>query len=236
VSARVGRLGFAKETDLTPFAEAFLRQHDCEVYREVTMPRGGRADLVGVAGPLVSSVELKLRLGLEVLAQAARNVGVVHFAWVVVPARVPADYDVRRLLVEVAQWKGIGILACHSGSQGWWKVECPARFNRRALFDETRRCLHEEQKTIGVAGSNAGGHFTEFKRTCAAFVEYVAAHPGCSMKEAVDGIRHHYASNAGARAHLARMVERGVLKGVRLERSSERRSPVVIVWPDGRET
>lgn len=235
MTARVGKL-FAKETALAPFAEAFLRQHDCEVYREVTMPRGGRADLVGVAGPLVSSVEMKLRLNLEVLAQAARNAEVVHFAWVVVPARAPADYEVRRLLVDVAQWKGVGIVTCHPGSQGWWKVETSARFNRRALVDETRRCLHEEQKTVGVAGSNNGGHFTEFKRTCMLFVEYVAAHPGCSMKEAVDGIRHHYSSSTSARAHLARMVERGVLKGVRLEHARRVGRPVVVVWPDGRET
>jgi hypothetical protein len=219
-------LSFKKETDLAPIAESYLRGYDCEIYREVTMPSGGRADLVGVAGPLVSAVELKLRLGLEVLAQASNHLEVVHFVWVAVPAFKPADRDVRNLLHEVARWKGIGVLACYAGDEYTpprWNAEVEPRFNRRARVHETRRLLREEMKTVGVAGTARGGHFTDFKGTCMRLVEYIAAHPGCSMKDAVDNIRHHYSSSAGARAHLARMIEKGVIKGVRLEQDGKAR-------------
>lgn len=212
---------FEKETDLAPVAEAFFREAGFDVYREVVLRAGNRADLVGVAGPVLCVVELKLRLGLDVLAQARRHVPYAHQVWVAAPIDVPKDRETRRLLIEVADWKGIGVLTCSPDQGPYWpaqqRVEIDPAFNRTAQVSRVRELLREEQKTVGIAGSASGGHYTSFRGTCGRLAKFVAENPGCSFRDAIGAIDHHYATASSARSTLARLIKSGVVNGVRIE-------------------
>jgi len=74
-----------RETTLGPPVVQWLTEQQFEVYQEVEGPRG-RADVVGVCGPLVVVVELKVALSWELLWQAHRWRETAHQVWVGVPA------------------------------------------------------------------------------------------------------------------------------------------------------
>lgn len=205
-----------KEADLGPPVIAWLRERHWDVYQEVVGPVG-RADLVATCGPLVAVVELKKSLGLDVLEQGSRWREYAHLVWVAVP--LAKCSDAQRFALKVAEWRGFGVLQCSVS-------DCRAREVqgaplRRRILDGLRERLRPEQKTMLAAGSKGGGYYTEFRGTCNMLRDYARLHPGATMREAVQNIHHHYASGAGARAHLTALIERGVIEGLRLERAGK---------------
>ena len=49
-------------------------------------------------------------------------------------------------------------------------------------------------------------------------VEAVGQRPGISLRDALAGMRHHYSSSAVARSTIARQIQDGTIKGIRVER------------------
>lgn len=198
-----------KESDLGPPTVAWLHgQGFTDVYQEVDA-WAGRADLVGVAGKLIAVVELKVALSWELLSQARRWRGVAHQVWVAVPHSKMSSG--RQMAERVFEDYGIGVIS------GGYERSRPA-FNRRADTHHVTKWLREEHKTFAAAGSCGGRHWTEFKSTCERLREHVAAHPGATMRECVAEVKHHYASDAGARSRLVSLIRRGVVAGIRVER------------------
>lgn len=209
------------ESDMGPPVEQWLVEQAFEVYHEVDY-RDGRPDLVGVRGPIVCAIELKLSFGLDVLAQARRKLQSANLVWVAVPS-VHRDYSIRALLREVAAWKGIGILTV--GSYGYHdrflvKEELEPEF-RRKVMPFLRNAIRPEHKEYARAGSSRGGHFTPFKGTCGRVKRYIDEHPGATMKQLLAEVETHYASSASARSNLVAMIEKGIVPGVRLERDGK---------------
>ena len=60
----------ATEAALAEIVTTWLRADGWRTYHEVELPRGGRADIIGVRRGLVWIVETKLQAGLDVLDQA----------------------------------------------------------------------------------------------------------------------------------------------------------------------
>jgi len=191
----------------------WLRDQQFEVYQEVEGPRG-RADIVATCGPLVAVVELKVTLSFELLWQARRWRSSAHQVWVGVPQS--KRHDTGR---SEAEWVfgqyGIGILSVDGEYVG--ESSRPA-FNRRADVARLRAVLCPEQQSGAEAGTNRGGQWTPFKKTCRALHQHAKTNPGALLGEAIKSIQHHYASDAGARARLSELIQRGVVKGIRLER------------------
>jgi len=72
----------------------------------------------------------------------------------------------------------------------------------RSKFHGSRRqyllALPDKMREYKAAGTPAGGVLTAFRETCDLIAVFVREHPGCTIKELVSGIDHHYSSDKGA--------------------------------------
>ena len=80
------------------------------------------------------------------------------------------------------------------------KIENPYFVNKTIEMFNTVPYKYSE------AGSKSGGHWTPFKETRDKFINYVKEHPGCTYKEAVENITHHYSSNNSARSAFSNLI------------------------------
>jgi hypothetical protein len=199
----------------------FSGQPGVEIYQEV-QPFSGyrRADLVIKHGSIIHVIECKLSYGAAVLEQA--------WAW-----RPAANY----VSVAVPKWErarrshvvfnhfcdshGIGVYlvterALHGdGWAGRVVVGREPKLRRRRL-DWFEKCLREEHKYWVDAGTKAG-HFTAFAGTVKVFKEWIQTHPGCTIKQAIEGIHHHYQCDVTARGALAQHIRNGVIDGITMD-------------------
>lgn len=211
---------FKAETELGPPVVEWLEEQGFDVYQEVAVGAGA-IDIVGISGPLVVAVELKLQASWELLDQATHRRWCAHMVWAAVPY---PKTGVRHVITDTFAHHGVGLLHVHrhQWSNRLHVAASPARpaFNRTAQTFYVRRALREENKTKAVAGSPAGARdWSEFKQTCRAVREIVRAKPGATIREVVAGLdHHHYATDAGARASLIERIGRGVVEGVRIRR------------------
>jgi hypothetical protein len=214
-----------KEIDVGAVVAEWLSLEGFTVYQEIE-GAAGILDIAARRGPVVWAVECKVRLNYDVIAQAKRWVPYAHRSLVACPchgslhpfdrkllddfglglldvrqrAHHHHDYDYR----ERQQWNAHGLAVLH---------RLDARFNWRPEQGLINR-LREGHRTMGQAGQSGGAR----KSTCLDLREYVREHPGCSIKEAVDGVpRHHYHSAAAARSALLRWIKLDKVSGVRAE-------------------
>lgn len=221
------RLWPKTETDLADVLVPWLKERGWEVYQEVQIYRGsGRADIVAVQRPLVWVIELKQNFSLSVLDQACHWRHHAHYSSIAVP---PVNWRGCRHARELCQALRIGMLELRKlGPYDLkWAETVHERvapyFHRRAKYKDILESLCEEQKDFAKAGNANGEFWTPFKGTCKALAEYVEKNPGQTMKEVIDRIDHHYASAAGARAHLAKYIERGIVANVLIKRDERNR-------------
>lgn len=93
--------------------------------------------------------------------------------------------------------------------------------DREALPGKARCSKHDSSMGVyrcrrcGVLGHNRR---TRFKATVAAVKAFLAKRPGALVAEVVAEVKHHYASDAGARARIVALIKLGVIDGVRTEK------------------
>lgn len=196
------------EADLIRNMIPCLRDWGWEIYQEVEGP-GGRADIVATQGAIRWAIEAKLSFGLPVIEQGNNWRGWAHYSSVVVPSTAGRSHFAR----EICRERGIGIMVMQMWEDGTLQESLKPKLNRRPGKLE----LHEEQKTFCEAGTNQGGHWTPFKRTCRNLVAAVHAKPGMEFKALVKALDHHYSSLSTARSCLLRFVQNGVIPGLRVE-------------------
>lgn len=214
------------ETDLAA-AVVDLLSHDHDVYQEVKIA-GGTVDIVAKRGPILWAVEVKKSTSLAVLGQALRNHGWFHYSSIAVP-------DKRRrgrgedAAFQFMKQNGIGKIEIQERRRwnkesaealGWeYRLEASeverASFNRRAFTKWVQ--LYEQQKIFAPAGTNGGGAFTPFKGTRVLLLEFVTAHPGCTIKEAMSAIDHHYHKLSTAMSCVREYIKTGVIDEIRNE-------------------
>lgn len=201
---------------------AWLLASEWDVYQEVQPQGGAVADIAAVRGEAVRVIELKTTLSFELLSQAIHWRHRATEVFVAVPY---AKYsDGRAMARRVFKDYGIGIIEVHEPShiEACGEDDPMGRvriIEQGATHPDTdaawfRDKLRPEHKTFAEAGSAKGGHFTEFKATCERIRAHVAANPGTTIRDVVAAIKHHYTTNASARAHLTKFVESGVIKGI----------------------
>lgn len=214
---RRAKLERSSESDIATVVIAWLEALGADVYQEVEIP-GGRADIVARVRAELWIVETKTSVSLALIEQAMERRRHAHRVYIAAPMhRAKAGLA---LCTEV----GIGMIAVdiNGGVQADREYDEPIvqmraesrRWNRRpvALADK----LEPGHKTHARAGTSSGGHWTPFKRTIERLAAAAAAHPGILFKAAVDGIEHHYRTNAGARTSLAAWIRSGKVPGVRI--------------------
>lgn len=215
-----------KETEVAAPVVAWLQKQGWDVYQEVE--NGNVADIVArmplkYRDDLIWVIETKTTLSLALLDQAIAWTPWAHLVSVAVPAPKTMRRGTRAINLVLQHYKlGFIEVDTFSGYKPVREVETPGL--HRIVKCHVRnwdRALVEEQKTYCPAGTQ-GGHWTPFKGTCKRLRGYVEKHPGCLMKEAVEGIRHHYQTEASAIGSLRYLVQDGVVPGVRFERDGRK--------------
>lgn len=208
------------EQQVAEVVVAYLEAMGADVYQEVTIA-GGVADIVAKVRAEVWIVEVKTSLSLALLTQAMERRRLAHRVYIA----APYTRHVREV-AEMCSELGIGLLEVRTGDfGGHWEYEQPRvtervegrRWNSRPLKLSAR--LDPEHKTHAKAGApGAAGRWTPFRRTCERLAGIVHMNAGCTLKEAIDKLEHHYSSDRGARTSLAHWIASGKVPGVRIER------------------
>lgn len=185
-----------RETDLFYPVKAWLEERGYDVYTEVESKyTGGRADIVAVAGPAVTVVEMKLTLSLDLIAQAVRWKPFVNYVFIAVPQSRHrkihgyADIFLRR--------EGIGLLEVRDyGHFTDVRARLEARFNRR-VNDHIRKSLVPQHKEL-PGGHAGGGYVTPYRITIDRVKQYlrsVKKNDGwVTIKDILDHCETHYAA------------------------------------------
>lgn len=196
------------ESDLIKNLIPCLQDWGWDIYQEVEGP-GGRVDIVAARGRIQWAIEAKLSFGLPVIEQAHNWRTRCHYSSVAIPSGAGTGNFARG----ICQHHGIGILRVQMWDVGCVTEAAKPRLNRRPLPLK----LYEEQKTFCDAGSNRGGHWTPFKRTCRNLVDAVTKEPGMEFKSLIKVLDHHYSSLSSARSCLLKFITTGVIPELRTE-------------------
>lgn len=203
------------ETAVAEVVIAYLEALGADVYQEVQCA-SGVADIVARVGAELWIVETKTSLSLAVVIQAMQRRRSAHRVFVAAPwSRHVAGVE------ELCRELGLGLLTVATGNWGGPEVRERApsrRWNSRPVKLAAKLC--PEHKTSLAAGSVGGGRWTPFRSTCDQLARYVAAHPGCSLRDAIAQTKHHYSSASCARSSVAKWVSLGKVPGVRLDTSA----------------
>lgn len=202
--------GFKTEKELAEIVVRWLEDQHWEVYQEVPVG-SGIADIVAKQGKVLWLIETKLSMNLQLINQLDDRVGSAHMTSAAIPigTRRYVPHNLFRKL-------GVGLITVW-GNYADPEQKIRPRFFRKIIGIE----LKEEYKTFSKAGSKSGGCWTPFKETSRNVASFVTRHPGCTMKEMLAGINHHYASLTSANVCIVNWIEQEVIKGVRIDRSEK---------------
>lgn len=192
---------FRSEREVARVVVEWLQAQEWDVYQEVsTGAWTGRADIVAMQGVLSWIIEAKRTLSLDLMAQAFDWTGRANFVSVAVP--LTQNSRGRTFAKHVLRERGIGVIECDPAIGVWHD---PPRLTRR-IIRPIRELLCDEHKMMAEAGSAGGGYATPFAITCRGVGQFVATNPGCTIRELVAGIDHHYLSDSTARSCLNRWI------------------------------
>jgi hypothetical protein len=217
-----------RETVLAAAVVAWLQSQNHDVYQEVRLHLGGRRADIVVRIPTEKTaifwvVECKTSLSLALLDQAIKWTGQAHLVSIATPFCRQA-FESRTANHVIAHF-GVGRIDMKDGAV---RQLTPARLHRMKA-PEWDAVLNERHKTELPAGSPGGGYWTPYRQTCERIAAWVAKHPGCTMAEAVRGIKeHHYASDASAISNLGHWLTENRVHGVRYEQAGRTRR----LWPE----
>lgn len=207
---------FKTEAELAAIIVEWLAAQGWEVHQEVSLGRAcARADVVGRFGAVTWVIETKLSLSLSLLEQAANWTRWSNYVSIAFPYSHLRGRSI--FLQNALKMMGIGYLAVRADSEAkYLSQSLEPRLNRKLV---SRRLWHllDAHENLVDAGTPDGGYWTPFKVTTQALREFVEKNPGCTMKQAVDGIEHHYRRNQTAVSCLRGYLRDGVIKGIRLE-------------------
>lgn len=194
-----------RETELAAPLLQYLAGMGWDCFPEAKMWGSiGRADIAATRKGILWVIECKLSFSLSLLDQACEWLGCVNMVSILVPNN-PSRRS--RAAILFCQQNGIGIIERPLGSPDSGdliEVRMP-RFHKAPRVDRMISSLHPDMKRY-TPGSQSG-YSSAWRRTMQAAEEYVAAHPGCTIKQLADGIQHHYVNIISARGALSHWIE-----------------------------
>lgn len=211
-------LGFQSESDMAAVLVKWLRAEGHEVWQEVRVPIAydmTSCDVMTMRGPAVHAIQCKLSMSLSLLDQALEWLRYANYVSVAVPAGSAHRYGnaVRDLLHR----HGIGVFSVHyltesEQKEGYREVEIETqpklhRFGPLVekhgdwmdYIAKMRAMLKAIPQDYGVAGAKHTSRYSPFRATCDAVIDFVTKHPGCTFKEMMTDLDHHYSSDATAK-------------------------------------
>lgn len=201
-----------KETEL---AQKFVDYLSCyDLYFEVNYYRS--VDIVAIAEKYSIAIEVKTTFNFKVLEQAIENAKHFNFSYIACPRfdgeiqnRLCGDY-------------GIGLLTDNNKYNYYGGVtireEVAPKLNRHAKLSHLKGRLCDRHK-LSLPGSKSGDttKITAFGVTKESAIRFVMRKNGCTMRELVDGITHHYRSDKAAIANLYQWINAGVIKELEIK-------------------
>lgn len=158
-----------KETDLFEPIKKYFLNRECEVFSEVLGPHGSnRADIVVRQQNLITVVEMKTTLSLDLLEQADRWLPCAHRVYIATPK--PKTWHVNGYVEKCLKRDGIGLLQVDFFQDKWYAQE-PIILERvkpkihRKIINRWDKLLTEGHKNSIPGGSKGGGYITPYKTT-----------------------------------------------------------------------
>lgn len=205
------------EEDMAEKIVAWLDENGWDVYQEVQVwAQGPVADLVAVCRPVYWIIECKTNFGFKVLDQALRWTPYAHRVSVAVRWKRGGLLGIEE---QTLRHFGIGLLTYRSTGV---QESVRAELHRNVVTKELQETLTPRHKTYARAGNPHGHRLTPFRLTCDRLVRFVGQNPGCTLKEAIDAIPHHYSSDLSARTALPNLLRRGIIEGIRIDKQGGR--------------
>jgi len=182
------------EKELASKLISWLTEQHWEVYQEV--PMGAIADIVAVRNKIVWIIECKTSMTFTVLEQAQN--WHTHYRSVAIPEAQRRSG--RQFANSIAQSLGIGVIEIGM----YIKVIEPAPLHREWHKSSMKilKNLREEHKTFCAAGSANDRRFTPYVATITDVKYFIGRHPGCTIKEIMSSLHHHYSSDQSAKTCL----------------------------------
>lgn len=151
-------MSFKTESDMFDPLKTHFEESGYEVYSEVVLPGGGRADLVAASDKQIICVEMKKSLSMDLIDQVIERKASFAYVFIAIPER--KSY-LPRFVERIFRKYGIGILYVTKGGRVYEKKAALYRraFNKRT---DIKSYLKPEQQTGIPGGSKGGGYVTEY--------------------------------------------------------------------------
>lgn len=193
------------ETKLAQAVVSWLIEQGWEVWQEVQFYRSSSIhDIIAVKCGLTWTIECKMTMNLTVIAQAERTN--TCFRSIAIPRVSRSNISAGHYLGErICREKGIGkILVDKDGM-----IPCSTSPQLFRFGYKDRVKLIEDLKLIPKTYAEAGskhGHWTPYRQTMDDAKRFIQDHPGCSLKEIMAAIDHHYKSDKTAKACIPKAL------------------------------
>jgi hypothetical protein len=191
-----------KEVELFKPIKQFFENRDYEVYSEVLFGQGGsRADVVAKQNNIISVIEMKTSLSLDLLEQANRWIHYAHYVYIAVP--MPKDRHINEYARKCLIRDGIGLLVVDFNRNRFYydNDEIPMVWNKidaklcRKIINHWDKYLTEAHKNTLPGGTKGGGYITPYKITIDGVKRCLKLHPeGLSLNELVKRVETHYSN------------------------------------------
>ena len=202
-----------KETDLAKKIIIYLENCKWNVYQEVQIGTGGRVvDIVAIQNNISWIIEVKLCLSMKLLEQAFNHRYSANYISIAIPNK-----NVNKVADMFMKHYGIGGLKLVNEQYEHWQVyefRAP-RLNRKiAHYSNVRRWINDKHKYYAEAGNSMGKRWTPFQETCDQIRNFVQKNPGCTLKDLMSNINHHYHSSISARSSISYWIREGIIKNI----------------------
>lgn len=190
----------------------WLMEQGWEVYQEVQLDYWTTVDICAVKRDEKIAWLIEVKTSINKILQRQVNRHRCHYTHISAAVPYPKRYTARRdEFIKELKNRGIGFIHIHDSGEIEIVNECNPDKDKFCLKNKNEKLfnLPEEYKTYCMAGSQHG-FLTPYKLTCLNIVDYVKEHPGCSLKEVVLGVSHHYKTDQGAISTLSKYGIKGV--------------------------
>lgn len=171
----------------------------------------GSCDLVYYSDTKVYAIELKTKVNMKVMAQAARWLPTASKVFIACPGRPNRD---ARAVIRALGIGYIGVFKVFDLSTG--KPAYAARILIRPMelpadLDYWLPEIHGMEKHL-EAGTKSGERSTVFSRFIARAKDFAAKHPDATLNTIAMQVKHHYASKSSCVGALKRYAKFGVIE------------------------
>lgn len=210
------------EKDLCAVVVRHFQAKGWTVFQEVAMGGAGGLDILCRRGPVLYAIECKRVFSDKLIEQAMHWRRYAHFVSVAVPG------NISWFKAGVCEKFGIGVLQAESQQTYYGLHDSVVEYRRPPFRRRVAPGLRDHLERFHIegrceAGQAAGSRATPFRSTCEKLLALVekSGKRGIGLYEAVDRIDHHWSKPRTAYASVRGYIEKGIIKGLRLEGSGK---------------